>query len=89
MGIILILIIGAIVGWVAGAIMGRREGILGSIGIGIVGAIIGGLVSSLFTSGSNSFLSLNLAGTIWSLIGAVIFVAILNAFQSRSSHNHI
>lgn len=89
MSLILILIIGAVVGWVAAAIMGRREGILGSIGIGIVGAIIGGLISSFFSSGNNSFLSLTLAGVIWSFIGAVIFVAILNAIQNNHSHTRI
>ncbi len=89
MGIILILIIGAIVGWVAAAIMGRREGILGSIAIGVVGAIIGGFLATLFGSANNSFLSLTMSGIIWSFIGAVILVAILNAVQGSHSHNRI
>jgi uncharacterized membrane protein YeaQ/YmgE (transglycosylase-associated protein family) len=81
MGLIVFLIVGAIVGWLASALLGRREGVLGSIVIGIIGAFIGGLVSRLFTGSDQAFLAFDWSGFFWSLIGAIILVAILNAFS--------
>jgi uncharacterized membrane protein YeaQ/YmgE (transglycosylase-associated protein family) len=86
MSIILFLIIGAIVGWVASHVLGRDEGIVMSIIIGIVGAFIGSFVSRLFTGSDQSYLSLNLGNLLWAFIGALIFVGILNALSH--SHNH-
>lgn len=85
MSIILFIIIGGIIGWLASAIMGRGEGVLASIVIGIVGAFIGGFLSTLFTGGSASYTSLTLGGILWSLVGSVILVALLNAF-TRTRH---
>ena len=87
MSIIIALIIGGIVGWLAAALAGRREGIIGSVAIGVVGSIIGGVLSSLFRGGSQSYLSLTWPGLVWSFIGALILVIILNAAQHRTHHN--
>lgn len=81
MGIIVFLIVGGIVGWLAGLLLGRREGILGSIVIGIIGAFIGEWISRLFTGGSQAFWAFSWGGFIWSLIGAIVLVALLNAFS--------
>ncbi|HET6925045.1 MAG TPA: GlsB/YeaQ/YmgE family stress response membrane protein [Candidatus Saccharimonadales bacterium] len=80
------LILGAIVGWLAAAIMGRDEGIFASIVIGVVGSIIGGLLSMLFTGGNHAALAFTWGGLLWSLVGAIILVAILNAVQGRRHH---
>ncbi len=48
MGIILWIIFGALVGWIASAIMHTGEGVVMDIVIGIVGAIIGGWLMSFF-----------------------------------------
>jgi len=85
MSIILFIVIGGIIGWLASAIMGRGEGVLASIIIGIIGALIGGFLSTLFTGGSTSYMTLTLGGILWSLIGSIILVAILNAF-TRTRH---
>jgi len=85
MSIILFIVIGGIIGWLASAIMGRGEGVLASIIIGIIGAFIGGFLSTLFTGGSTSYMTLTLGGILWSLIGSIILVAILNAF-TRTRH---
>ena len=85
MGIIVMLIIGGIVGWIAARLLGRDEGILGSVIIGIIGAFIGGLLARVF--GSNAgFLTLSWGSFIWSLIGAIILVAILNAVSHPRRH---
>lgn len=85
MSLIIALILGAIIGWLGARIMGREEGILASTVIGIVGAIIGGVLARMFGSGTQSYLAFTWAGVIWSLIGAIIFAAVLNVFQHRSN----
>lgn len=87
MSIIVFIILGGVVGWLASQLLGREEGLVGSIVIGIVGSFIGSLVSQLLTSGS-SYLTLSWSGFLWSLVGAIIFVAILNAFSSARHHHH-
>jgi uncharacterized membrane protein YeaQ/YmgE (transglycosylase-associated protein family) len=87
MSIIMMLIIGGIIGWLAAAIAGRDEGILGSIAIGVVGSVIGGFLASMFNSGNQAFMALTWGSLVWSLIGAVILVAVLNAVQNRPHHN--
>ena len=86
MSIIMFIILGAIIGWIASRLMGREEGFFGSMAIGIVGAFIGSLVAQLFRSAGTSYLSLSWSGFIWSLIGAIILVAILNASSGRRHH---
>jgi uncharacterized membrane protein YeaQ/YmgE (transglycosylase-associated protein family) len=86
MSLILFLIIGALVGWAASRVLGRDEGIIMSIVIGIIGAFIGSFVSRIFTGADQSYLDLSLGNLVWAFIGAIIFVAILNALTH--SHHH-
>jgi len=88
MSIIMFIVIGGIIGWIASRLMGREEGMLGSIVIGIVGSFIGSFVARLFTS-STAYLSLSWSGFLWSLIGAIILVAVLNAFSGRRHHHTV
>ena len=81
MSIIVFLILGALVGWLAAKVMGREEGLLASIVIGIVGSFIGSWLSELFTGTDHSYLSLNSTGLFWSFGGAVVLVAIMNALR--------
>jgi len=89
MTILTVIIIGAIVGWVASRLMGRDEGFLASILIGIVGSFIGSWVSLLFTGSDRSYLAFSWTGFAWSLIGAVILVAIMNAVSGRRHHTQV
>ena len=86
MSIIVAIILGGIVGWIASRIMGREEGVLASIVIGVIGAFIGSLLSSLLTGSDRAFLAFSVSGLLWSLIGAIILVAIMNAFSGRRHH---
>ena len=88
MSIIVAIILGGIVGWLAAKVMGRDEGVLASIIIGIIGSFLGGFISRLFTGSDNSFLAFSWAGLFWSFIGAIILVAIMNALQ-RPRHTQI
>lgn len=86
MSIVVMIILGALVGYIASMIFGRREGFIGSVIIGIVGAFIGNFISQLTTGSNNSYMTLSLSGFIWSIIGAVVLVAILNII-SHPHHN--
>ena len=50
MGIILWIIFGALVGWLASLVMGTdaKQGALGNILLGILGAFLGGLLMNMF-----------------------------------------
>ena len=86
MTILTILIVGGLVGWIASQLLGRQEGVLASILIGIVGSFIGSLVSMLVTGSDQAYLAFSWQGVIWSLVGSVILVAIMNAMSSRRHH---
>ena len=82
MGIILWLIIGGVIGWLASIIMrtDAQQGIFLNIVVGIVGAFIGGLVGgALGISGASINNSgLNITSFLISLLGAVILLGIVN-----------
>ena len=88
MTLLIAIIIGALVGWLASTIMGRREGIAASVIIGVVGSFIGSLISTFFLGTDQSYLTLSWTGIFWSLVGAVILVALLNAFTGRRTSQH-
>lgn len=87
MNLLVTLIIGGLVGWLAARLAGRDEGILASMAIGVVGSFIGDLISTLFTGSNQSYLAFSWVGLIWSFIGAFVLVLILNVVQHRyASH---
>ncbi|NJR80183.1 GlsB/YeaQ/YmgE family stress response membrane protein [Sphingomonas corticis] len=80
MGLIIWLIIGGVIGWLASIIMrtDAQQGIFLNIVVGIVGAFLGGL---LFTGGSINNAPLTIYSFLVSLLGAVILLAIVNLFR--------
>jgi len=82
MNLIIWLVVGGIVGWLASIIMKRdaQQGILMNIVVGIVGALLAGwLISPLVGVGTvNSGLSVG--SFLVSLLGAVVLLAIVNLF---------
>jgi uncharacterized membrane protein YeaQ/YmgE (transglycosylase-associated protein family) len=79
MGIIVILIIGALVGWVAGMIMRSGGGLIFDIVVGIVGALIAGF---LFGGGASILNApLNAMSILYSLLGAIILLAIVKVVR--------
>ena len=77
MGLILSIIIGGIVGWLASLIMktNAQMGVLANIIVGIAGSLLGHFIAGML--GIAAFGSLG--RFIISLIGAVILIAILRA----------
>jgi uncharacterized membrane protein YeaQ/YmgE (transglycosylase-associated protein family) len=74
------LLLGALVGWLASIVMGRdaQQGALLNIVVGIIGALIGGFLLGGPTINSNTF---NLTAVLVSFVGAVILLAIVNLVQ--------
>lgn len=85
MSILVAIILGAFVGWLAASLMGRNTGVIMNIVIGVVGSFIGSWASLLFTGADRSFLAFSWVGLFWSFVGAVILVFILNMI-SRPHH---
>lgn len=83
MGLIITILLGALVGYVAAHLMGRREGFLASVAIGIIGAFLGGLVSRLLGVGDQSALVFDLSNLLWALGGSILVVVLLNMFQNN------
>jgi len=83
MGLILWLVIGGIVGWLASIVMrtDAQQGIVLNVVVGIVGAFIGGLI---FTGGSINSSGLTLYTFLTSLVGAIVLLAIVNLVRRGS-----
>jgi uncharacterized membrane protein YeaQ/YmgE (transglycosylase-associated protein family) len=79
MGILLWIIFGALVGWVASMIMKTGGGLLWDIVVGIVGAVIGGFIMNMLGYGDvNGF---NLYSFLVALLGACVLIAIVRAIR--------
>jgi uncharacterized membrane protein YeaQ/YmgE (transglycosylase-associated protein family) len=78
MGIIIWLIVGGIVGWLASLIMrtDAQQGIILNIVVGIVGAVIAEL---LLGGGINQ--AITIETFLYSLVGAIILLAIVNLIR--------
>ena len=79
-GIIIWLVVGGVVGWLASLVMrtDAQQGIILNIVVGIIGAVIAGLI---FGGGSINQEPLSLTNILWSLLGAIILLAIVNMFR--------
>lgn len=81
------LIVGGIIGWVASMIMrtDAQQGMFLNVVVGIIGAALGGwLISPLLGMPSINEGTFSVGSLIVSLIGAVILLAIVNLFRRGS-----
>ncbi len=87
MNLIILLVIGGIVGWLASLIMRRdaQQGILMNVIVGIVGSLLAGfLLSPLFGVPPITSGGLSIGTFLISLLGAVVLLAIVNLFRRGS-----
>jgi uncharacterized membrane protein YeaQ/YmgE (transglycosylase-associated protein family) len=76
--IVLIIIIGAIAGWLAGKIMkGRGFGLLGNIVIGIIGAFVGGFLFGLLGITAGGIIG----SLVMSTVGAVTLLFVVRVLK--------
>lgn len=81
MNLIIWLVVGGLIGWVASMIMktDAQQGMILNVVVGIVGALLGGwFLSPLIGAGTINQNDFSVAGLGVSLLGAVILLAIVN-----------
>lgn len=83
MSLILFLVFGLIVGFIARAIMpgSQKMGAVATMLLGVVGSFIGGFIGALLTD--SRVLEFNTAGMIGSVIGALIALAVAGGLFTR------
>lgn len=87
MGLIILLIVGGILGWLASIVMRTdgQQGIFLNIVVGIVGAMLGGfLLSPLIGYGGSITNGISAPTLIVSFLGALILLAIVNLVRRGS-----
>ena len=88
MNIIVWLVIGGLIGWVASMLMGTdgRQGIFLNVVVGIIGAALGGwLFGGALSSSTINQGHMSLSGIMVSLVGAIILIAVLKMFRGAAS----
>lgn len=85
MGIIGLIVLGGLAGWVASMIAKTNEsmGAFANIAVGIIGAFLGNLIFSLL--GSDGLTGFNLWSFIVALIGSVVLLFVVRAFHDTTS----
>jgi uncharacterized membrane protein YeaQ/YmgE (transglycosylase-associated protein family) len=85
MGLIVALIVGGIIGWLASIVMRTdgQQGILLNIVVGIVGSLVGSFLLGSFFGANGSILNSPLDGgtLIAAFLGAIILLAVVNLFR--------
>jgi uncharacterized membrane protein YeaQ/YmgE (transglycosylase-associated protein family) len=84
MNIIIWLVVGGLIGWVASMVMrtNGQQGILLNVVVGVIGAMLGGwFLSPLFGVSTINQGNLSVPSLLVSLLGAVILLAIVNLIR--------
>jgi uncharacterized membrane protein YeaQ/YmgE (transglycosylase-associated protein family) len=84
MNLILWIILGGILGWIASIIMrtNAQQGLFLNIVVGIIGALVAGfLLTPLFGIGTINQNNFSLPSLLVSLLGAIILLALVNLFR--------
>jgi uncharacterized membrane protein YeaQ/YmgE (transglycosylase-associated protein family) len=87
MNLIIWLVVGGLVGWVASLLMrtDAQQGLILNVVVGIVGAFLGGLLlAPMFGTGTINSSDFSLPSLGVSLLGAVVLLAIVNLFRRGS-----
>lgn len=84
MGIIILILIGGVIGWLASMIMRTdgQQGIVLNVVVGVVGAFLAGFIINPMIGGGN-IMSGDYSGSslLVSLVGAVVLLGIVNLFR--------
>lgn len=82
MSLLVYIIFGGIVGWIASMLMGTdgQQGIILNVVVGIVGAMLGSWIFSLLGIGGD-ITGFNIGSFVVALVGAIVLIAILKAIR--------
>lgn len=87
MGLIILIIVGGVLGWLASIVMrtNGQQGLLLNIVVGIVGALLAGFILNPMIGGGN-IMAGDFSGSslIVSFLGAVVLLAIVNLLRRGS-----
>ena len=84
MGIIILLIVGGLIGWVASMIMrtDAQQGVVLNVVVGIVGALLAAfIVTPLIGGAPITSGEISIQSILVSLLGAVVLLALINLFR--------
>ncbi|RPH52888.1 MAG: GlsB/YeaQ/YmgE family stress response membrane protein [Lysobacterales bacterium] len=83
MGIVIWLVVGGVVGWLASIVMRTdgQQGLLLNVVVGIVGALLAGFVVSPLRGFGTINEGISVATFLVSLVGAILLLAIVNLFR--------
>jgi uncharacterized membrane protein YeaQ/YmgE (transglycosylase-associated protein family) len=87
MNIVVWLVVGGILGWLASLVMktDAQQGIILNVVVGIVGAVLGGLIiAPMLGTGTINTSDFSVPGLFVSFLGALILLAIVNLIRRRS-----
>jgi len=87
MNLIILLVVGGIIGWLASTIMrtDAQQGVILNVVVGIVGALIAGWVLTPLIGGVPiTSGSLSLSSILVSLLGAIVLLAVVNLVRRGS-----
>jgi uncharacterized membrane protein YeaQ/YmgE (transglycosylase-associated protein family) len=87
MNLIILLIVGGIIGWLASMIMrtDAQQGIILNVVVGIVGAIVAGFVLTPLIGGAPiTSGSLSISSILVSLLGSIVLLAVVNLVRRGS-----
>ena len=87
MNLIIWLVVGGVIGWIASLIMktDAQQGLFLNVVVGVVGALLGGwLLSPLVGEGTLNQGDFSLGGLLVSLAGAIILLFLVNLIRRRS-----
>jgi uncharacterized membrane protein YeaQ/YmgE (transglycosylase-associated protein family) len=76
--------VGGMIGWIASILTNNdhRMGILSNIVVGLIGSFLGGVIANLFRL--SVFHAFSFYGLMFSLLGAVIFLTVINLIRTRN-----
>ena len=87
MGIIILIIVGGILGWLASIVMrtDAQQGVLLNVIVGIIGALLAGfLIVPLIGGGSITAGDFSVSSLLVSFLGAAVLLAIVNLVRRGS-----
>ena len=87
MGLIILIIVGGILGWLASIVMRTdgQQGIFLNVVVGIVGALIAGFILNPLMGGDNIMAGdFSASSLLVSFVGAVVLLAIVNLVRRGS-----
>jgi uncharacterized membrane protein YeaQ/YmgE (transglycosylase-associated protein family) len=86
MGLIITLIVGGVIGWLASIVMrtDAQQGIILNVVVGIVGAFLGTFISGLVGGRGADLSSFDPISLLWAFLGAIVLLGIINLVRRGS-----